>query len=229
MEGGGGGYPTSKWQSHLKAITQRGHLVNDWISGLSENNLIYFNSLLYLNNLITCLVLSDCSLRGHVSSNCIHSDKQAQTRQNKPLHHFKQIIKYFATFLFRPPPHLLTLHTPMFNKLYQLWYCWIEKSSIFNMIPNMINIILALLKYYRSKSSFLTFCAGYRWQYVSNDVSIWFAYKWSKMSTKKLAPCLKRFSIFQLTKYHQKISVFTKCPRDPQKWTIAPALYVRLK
>ena len=88
----------------------------------------------------------------------------------------------------------------------------------------MINIILALLKYYRSKSSFLTFCAGYRWHYVCNDVSIWFAYKWSKMSTKKLAPCLKRFSIFQLTKYHQKISVFTKCPRDPQKWTIAPAL-----
>ena len=104
MEGGGGGYPTSKWQSHLKAITQRGHLVNDWISGLSENNLIFLNSLLYLNNLITCLVLSDCSLSGHVSSNCIHSDKQAQTRQNKPLHHFKQIIKYFAKF-FSSDPH----------------------------------------------------------------------------------------------------------------------------
>ena len=88
----------------------------------------------------------------------------------------------------------------------------------------MTNIILALLKYYRSKSSFLSFCAGYRWHYVCNDVSIWFAYKWSKMLTKKLAPCLKRFSIFQLTKYHQKISVFTICPRDPQKWTIAPAL-----
>ena len=44
------------------------------------------------------------------------------------------------------------------------------------------------------------------------------------MLTKKLAPCLKRFSIFQLTKCHQKTSVFTKCPRDPQKWTIAPAL-----
>ena len=42
------------------------------------------------------------------------------------------------------------------------------------------------------------------------------------MLTKKLAPCLKRFSIFQLTKCHQKTSVFTKCPRDPQKWTIAP-------
>ena len=88
----------------------------------------------------------------------------------------------------------------------------------------MINIILALLKYYRSNSSFLTFCAGYRSHYVCNDVSIWFAYKWSKMLTKKLAPCLKRFSIFQLTKCHQKTSVFTKCPRDPQKWTIAPAL-----
>ena len=92
------------------------------------------------------------------------------------------------------------------------------------MIPNMINIILVLLKYYRSKSSFLTFCAGYRSHYVCNDVSIWFAYKWSKMLTKKLAPCLKRFSIFQLTKCHQKTSVFTKCPRGPQKWTIAPAL-----
>ena len=89
----------------------------------------------------------------------------------------------------------------------------------------MINIILALLKYYRSNSSFLTFCAGYRSHYVCNDVSIWFAYKWSKMLTKKLAPCLKRFSIFQLTKCHQKTSVFTKCPRDPQKWTIAPALH----
>ena len=88
----------------------------------------------------------------------------------------------------------------------------------------MINIILALLKYYRSNSSFLTFCAGYRSHYVCNDVSIWFASKWSKMLTKKLAPCLKRFSIFQLTKCHQKTSVFTKCPRDPQKWTIAPAL-----
>ena len=88
----------------------------------------------------------------------------------------------------------------------------------------MINIILALLKYYRSKSSFLTFCAGYRSHYVCNDISIWFAYKWSKMLTKKLAPCLKRLSIFQLTKCHQKTSVFTKCPRDPQKWTIAPAL-----
>ena len=88
----------------------------------------------------------------------------------------------------------------------------------------MINIILALLKYYRSNSSFLTFCAGYRSHYVCNDVSIWFAYKWSKMLTKKLAPCLKRFSVFQLTKCHQKTSVFTKCPRDPQKWTIAPAL-----
>ena len=44
------------------------------------------------------------------------------------------------------------------------------------------------------------------------------------MLTKKLVPCLKRFSIFQLTKCHQKTSVFTKCPRDPQKWTIAPAL-----
>ena len=92
------------------------------------------------------------------------------------------------------------------------------------MIPNMINIILALLKYYRSNSSFLTFCAGYRSHYVCNDVSIWFAYKWSKMLTKKLSPCLKWFSIFQLTKCHQKTSVFTKCPRDPQKWTIAPAL-----
>ena len=91
----------------------------------------------------------------------------------------------------------------------------------------MINIILALLKYYRSNSSFLTFCAGYRSHYVCNDVSIWFAYKWSKMLTKKLAPCLKRFSIFQLTKCHQKTSVFTKCPRDPQKWTIAPALPFR--
>ena len=88
----------------------------------------------------------------------------------------------------------------------------------------MINIIFALLKYNRSKSSFLTFCAGYRWHYACNDVIIWFAYKWSKMLTKKLARGLKRFSIFQLTRFHQKISVFTKCPRDPQKWTIAPAL-----
>ena len=90
----------------------------------------------------------------------------------------------------------------------------------------MKNIILALLKYCRSKSSFLTFCAGYRWHYVCNDVIIWFAYKWSKMFTKKLARGLKRFSIFQLTRFHQEISVFTKCPRDPQKWTIAPALKV---
>ena len=169
-------------------------------------------------------MLSDCSLSGHVSSNCIHSDKQAQTRQNKPLHNFKQIIKYIATFLFRPPPHLLTLHTPMFDKLYRLWYCSIANSSSFNMIPNIMNIILALLKYYRSKSSFLTFCARCRWHYVCNDVSISFAYKWSKMLTKKLARGLKRFSIFQLTRFHQKISVFTKCPRDPKKWTIAPAL-----
>ena len=31
-----------------------------------------------------------------------------------------------------------------------------------------MNIILTLQKYNRSKSSFLTFCAGYRWQ--NNDV-----------------------------------------------------------
>ena len=157
----------------------------------------------------------------------------AFTQTNKPkqgrISHyiiFNNQVKYFATFLFRPPPHLLTLHTPIFYKLYQLWYCSIENCSSFNMIPNMINIILALLKYNRSKSSFLTFCAGYRWHYkiMCNDVSIWFAYKWSKMLTKKLARGLKRFSTFQLTRFHQKISVFTKCPRDPQKWTIAPAL-----
>ena len=46
------------------------------------------------------------------------------------------------------------------------------------------------------------------------------------MLTKKLALGLKRFSIFQLTRIHQKTSVFTKCPRDPQKWTIAPALLI---
>ena len=217
---GGGGYPTSKWQSHLNAITQPG---NKMIGLVGSPSTIILYSLLYLNTLITCLILSICPPSGHVSSNYIHLDKQGHTRQNKPLPHFL-IIKYFATFLFRPPPHLLTLHTRIFDKLYQLWYCWIENSSSFNMIPNMINIILALLNYYRSNSSFLTFCAGYRSHYVCNDVSIWFAYKWSKMLTKKLAPCLKRFSIFQLTKCHQKTSVFTKCPRDPQKWTIAPVL-----
>ena len=83
--------PGESESSILNAIAQRGQfrsLDNYWISGLSENNLIFFNSLLYLNNFIKCLVLSDCLLSGHVSSNCIHSDKQAQTRQNKPLHHF---------------------------------------------------------------------------------------------------------------------------------------------
>ena len=76
-----------------------------------------------MNNLITCLVLSDCPL----SVFQLHSFRQ--TRQNKPLQHFKQIINYFATFLFRPPPHLLTLHKPIFGKLYQLWYCWLENSQ----------------------------------------------------------------------------------------------------
>ena len=123
------------------------------------------------------------------------------------------------------PTQFSHLHTPIFDKLYKWWYCWIEDCSSFNMIPYMIYSILTLLKYNRSESSFLTFCAGYKWHYVCNDVIIWFAYKWSKTLTKKLARGLKRFSIFQLTKFHQKTSVFTKCPRDPQKWTIAPALY----
>ena len=148
----------------------------------------------------------------------------AFTQTNKPkqgrISHyiiFNNQVKYFATFLFRPPPHLLTLHTPIFDNLYQLWYCWIENCSSFNMIPNMINIIFALLKYNRSKSGFLTFCAGYRWHYVCKDVIIWFAYKWSKMLTKKLARGLKRCSIFQLTRFHQKNLRVHELPTGPPK------------
>ena len=46
---------------------------------------------------------------------------------------------------------------------------------------------------------------------------------------EKLAQALKRFSIFQLTRFHKNnnnnpISMFTKCPRGPIKWTIATTL-----
>ena len=82
---GGGGYPTSKWQSHLNAITQPG---NKMIGLVGSPSTIILYSLLYLNNLITCLILSICPPSGHVSSNYIHLDKQGHTRQSKPLPNF---------------------------------------------------------------------------------------------------------------------------------------------
>ena len=83
--GGGGRYPTSKWQSHLNAITQPGNKI---IGLVGSPSTIILYSLLYLNNLITCLILSICPPSGHVSSNYIHLHKQGHTRQNKPLPHF---------------------------------------------------------------------------------------------------------------------------------------------
>ena len=83
--GGGGGVPSIKVTKSSERNNTTGKQ-NDWISGLSEYNTFY--SLLYLNCLITCLVLSICPISGHVSSNCINFDKQAQTRQHKPLPHF---------------------------------------------------------------------------------------------------------------------------------------------
>jgi len=63
-------------------------------------------------------------------------------------------------------------------------------------------------------------------KYEYYDIIIWFAYKCFAPLISKLAQGLKRFSIFQNTKLHQKTSVFTKFPRDPQKWRFGPPLKV---
>ena len=80
----GGGVPNIKVTKSSERNNTTGKQ-NDWISGHSEYN---NSSLLYLNNVITCLILSICPPSGHVSSNYIHLDKQGHTRQNKPLPHF---------------------------------------------------------------------------------------------------------------------------------------------
>ena len=84
---GGGGVPNTKVTKSSERNNTTGKQ-NYWISGLSEYNHFYSLLQAYLNDLITSLVLNICPLSGHVSSNCIYLDKQAQTRQNKPLPHF---------------------------------------------------------------------------------------------------------------------------------------------
>ena len=72
-----------------------------------------------------------------------------------------QNITPFATFPFWPyPPVTPPAHAP-FNKSYQVCYGLIGNYPSFKMIPNTTYIVLILKKYNRSKSSFLTFCAGY--------------------------------------------------------------------
>ena len=116
-------------------------LVHDWISGVSKDILILKNSLLYL--IIHCLVVSDC----------------LRTSSSIPKAKISLILQHFLFWAFptfTPPAHA------SFNKSYQVWNGLIRNYPSFKVIPNTTNIVLILEKYNRSKSSFLTFCAGYR-------------------------------------------------------------------